>query len=206
MAIVYPLSPPLDASYPSDIRLTLDTLTSVSVSPWTGSKIKYKYAREGWMLEVAFDPMPRDMAQPWIAFLAALRGRSGTFMFGPYGDVSGGVPLGTGNGTPLVKGAHSAGATSLITDGWAPNETVLKAADYFQIDQSLYMCLQDVTSDASGNATIDIAPFLKAHADNAPLILIDPEGKFELTDDLNPVFRLPRSQHFQVAFKAEEAQ
>lgn len=76
--------------------------------------------------------------------------------------------------TPLVNGANQTG-DQLITDGWAPGQTVLNAGDVLRIDGMFSINPQnyentghlmqvvvqnDVVSDGAGNAVIDIYPAL----------------------------------------------
>lgn len=104
--------------------------------------------------------------------------------------------VGAHGGTPLVNGASQSG-TSLVTDGWTASATVLKAGDVFTIagvyavnpmsGESTgvlrqFVATSDVTSDASGNATISIYPGITssgayqtvsaAPADNAAITVL----------------------------------
>jgi hypothetical protein len=84
-------------------------------------------------------------------------------------------PLG---GTPVTNGATADGATSLVTDGWTQAAAArLKKGDVFTV-AGAYACnpwtresigalrqftvTADVSSDASGNATIPFSPQMKA--------------------------------------------
>ena len=73
--------------------------------------------------------------------------------------------------TPLVNGAVSNGALTIVTDGWANSTAVLKAGDVFTIANvyevnpmtrsstgvlKQFVSRDDVTSDGSGNATITV--------------------------------------------------
>ena len=71
-------------------------------------------------------------------------------------------------GTAEVNGASQTGK-SLVTDGWGPlSQTVLEAGDLFQVETALYMVMEDVVTDGSGNATITIEPAIRTSpADNA---------------------------------------
>ena len=85
------------------------------------------------------------------------------------------IPQGTVTGTPLVNGASQTG-NSIITDGWAASEIVLKAGDIIKYAgiNIVYDVPADVTSDGSGNATIPINPPIfegGEPADNAPIIV-----------------------------------
>jgi len=80
------------------------------------------------------------------------------------------TPLGSAGGTPLVNGASQTGS-SLVTDGWTVSTTVLKAGDIISIGTNgskVYRVTSDVTSDVSGNATINIFPdLISSPANNA---------------------------------------
>lgn len=88
--------------------------------------------------------------------------------------------LGAGGGTPLVQGASQTGAT-LITDGWTGSTTVLKAGDVLTIAglNPVYEVTANVTSTASGTATLSLSPAIltgNAPADNAALTINSTPG------------------------------
>lgn len=200
--ITYPLIVPTGAlTRESSIQLLAGTVVAISTSPYTMQTTVYDYNAETWGLKVSINPITRSEAQPWIAFLSALRGRTGTFIFGPTLFDS---PLGAGTGVPLVNGANQTGR-ELVTDGWSNNTLVLKAGDLFQINQRLYMSLKDVVSNGSGQATIDIFPRAKAHADNSALILESPAGIWRLNSNTVPLVDAGESGLFNINFEAEEA-
>lgn len=127
-------------------------------------------------------------------------------------------------GTPLVNGVVSSGASTLITDGWslaAANR--VKAGDVFTIagvnkvnpitkqDTGIpqqFVATSDVSSDASGNATISISPTIyssgslqnvtAAPADNAALTFV-PNASTVTAHNL-----LMHEQSFGLAFAALE--
>ena len=72
---------------------------------------------------------------------------------------------------------------SLNTDGWPNSTEVLKAGDRIMIDNSIYMIGTDTTSDGSGNATLDVWPSLREHADNALIQTSNAKGLFRLDSD-----------------------
>lgn len=114
------------------------------------------------------------------SFFSRLRGRAGRFYaFDPL-RVS---PLGTGNGTPVVKGTSQTGY-ELETDGWASSETVLKTGDLFEVNGELKEVTADVFSDSGGNATLSFEPSLRAApADNAPITISTPKCTMALDSD-----------------------
>lgn len=200
--INYPLYPPTDAkTTESSFSLIAANVVGVNQSPYNYNSQVYDYNSESWGLKVSVNPLTRAEAQPWIAFLTALRGRRGTFMWGP---VIMSEPLGVGLGVPVVNGADQNGR-ELSTSGWNVQTQILRAGDLFQIDQRLYMSLTAATSDINGNATLDVFPRLKNHANGSALILGNPKGIFKLTSNVVPVIDVSESGLFNINFEAEEA-
>lgn len=200
--INYPLYPPTDAkTTESSFSLIAANVVGVNQSPYNYNSQVYDYNSESWGLKVSINPLTRSEAQPWIAFLTALRGRRGTFMWGP---VIMSEPLGVGLGVPVVNGADQNGR-ELSTSGWNAQTQIMKAGDLFQIDQRLYMSLTAATSDINGNATLDVFPRLKNHANGSALTLGNPKGIFKLTSNVVPVIDVSESGLFNINFEAEEA-
>lgn len=201
--IGYPLTIPLTTTTrESAVNLIASSVIGISQSPYTFTSQVFDHDTDSWQLKVSINPLTREEAQPWIAFLTALRGRRGTFMFGPAILRE---PLGTGGGVPVLTGTPEARRT-ITTSGWTQNSTVLKAGDLFQLDDRLYMSLLDVNSDSSGHATIEVFPKIRAsHASGTSLILNDPKGIFRLTSNVVPVVDCSESGLFNVNFEAEEA-
>jgi len=180
MAISYPLSLP---THTGQTRLGFGGLFTVAqtLSPFTFAAQTQEYLGEIWSLDVSLPNMHRADAELWITFLMKLRGKRGTFLVGdPYAK----TPMGRGTGVPTVDGAAQVGE-ELVTKGWTPNATdILKAGDMFQVGNRLHKALQDVDTDASGDAVIDVFPKVKeSPSDNAPLILNEPKGLFRLTNN-----------------------
>jgi hypothetical protein len=192
MAITYPLTPPSTAQWGKATWMPWDAV-SVQGRAFTGLTTAFDWDGSAWMFELQQSLLDAGDAthQAWRAFYRKLRNGYGTFLFG---DPSRKTPLGVGTGTPLVNGAGQSG-NSLITDGWTNSITnILRNADYFQLENNLYMNLNDVNSGAStGPATLDIWPSLrKVPADNAPITVLNPVGYFRILGqanfDLNPDF------------------
>ena len=201
--ITYPLSIPSAAkTRESSILLIASTVIGVNQSPYTYDSQIYDYNSDAWGLKVSINPLTRAEAQPWIAFLAALRGRLGTFMFGP---VIMADPLGAGTGVPAVSSYDQTGR-QLSTYGWTPNTDVLRAGDMFQIDQRLYMALRNVTSDGAGTASIDVFPRLKSHVAGSALVLDNPMGLFRLTSNQVPILDVSETALFNINFEAESVE
>lgn len=198
MAITYPLTFPSTPA-PVSIRWSRTDPAVISTSPHTGQQIAVINAADLWWIDVEFEPLTRVEAAPLLAFFDSLNGSQGTFLFG---DTLQKVPRGSPSGTIRVKGANQVSNT-LAADG-APNSTMIfKAGDFFQIDNSLYRVRTDTTSDGSGNASIEVGPHLRNHADNAVLVYTNPKGLFRLA---NPPADEAGGDHlYYLSFTAMEA-
>lgn len=160
-------------------------------------------ARTGarWYLTINYAPLKRADAQVVIAFLTKLRGRVNSLngfdpnATSPLGDVSG--------STLLVNGASQTG-NSLICDGAEASTLVLKAGDYFEVNNELKMVTDDATSDASGDVTINFSPSLRSSpSDNASITTTNPNCEMKLVDD-NVTWSQGVGDVYNISFSAVE--
>jgi len=160
----------------------LESNTKVFSSSLNNSIQTVRFSGARWTATYQLVPHTLDDIAEIQSFLVQLRGRCGRF----YGyDPLKRSPRGTGNGNPIVDGADQVG-TSLDTTGWAPNETVLRKADYVQLDNTdeLKMVTQDITSDGFGDATLVFEPPIRSSpADQSSIIVHDPSAVMLLTED-----------------------
>jgi hypothetical protein len=160
------------ATVPSPFTMQTQTQT------WPGA--------DWWEATISLPPMPRIAAGAWVAFLAQCRGQECVFLLG---DGSGAAPLGRIEGQPVVDGTvgtnNQPASTVLYTRGWTPfSHRVLLPGDYVQIGQRLYMCLDVVASDGSGNAVFNVWPSIREQpADGAAMIFRNTAGLFRLADN-----------------------
>ena len=184
MAITYPVSFPSSIGL-ANINIRARTVVGVSSSPFTGQQQVYRHQGQWWEAEVSLPPMKRADAEQAIAFLLKMNGQYGTFLLG---DKANPAPRGVGTGTPLVNGASQTG-DELITDGWTPSTTgILKAGDWIQLGSGsstrLYKVLDDVDSDISGNATLNIFPNLRSSpADDSAIAVANTQGLWRLSSN-----------------------
>ena len=184
MAITYPVSFPASIGF-ANLNIRARTVVGVNASPFTGQQQVYKHQGQWWEAEVSLPPMKRADAEQVIAFLLKMNGQYGTFLLGDKANPS---TRGVGTGTPLVNGASQTG-DELITDGWTTSTTgILKAGDWIQLGAAsttrLYKVLDDVNSDGSGNATINIFPNLRSSPDdNAALTVSNTQGLWRLVSN-----------------------
>lgn len=206
MSITYPLSLPSSPPGLRNLEFGMNNVVGVGQSPYSGSQQAYDWMGEWWDVKGSLPPMVRADAERWIAWMAALRGRYGTFLLG---DPLGKTPRGVATGTPLVNGAGQTGR-SLVTDGWTPSITgILKAGDYIQLGTGtttrLYKVMQDVNSNGSGQATLDIFPILReSPADNAAVTKSSCKGTFRLTVNRRN-WTVDVAQTYGLGFEAVEA-
>lgn len=205
MSITFPIAIPSgDAVRAVSIQM-LDVV-GVGESPYTLSQETYEHAGKRWSMSVQIVPNKRAVVEQWVAWLASLRGRRGTFLMG---DPIGRTPRGIATGTPLVMGAGQTGGT-LLTDGWTAGVTgILLAGDWIQLgtgaDSRLHKVLQDADSDGSGNATLELWPGPRtAPADNASIITSNTVGLWRLASNARR-YDIGLAQVIGLGFEAVEA-
>ncbi len=166
-------------------RFGLETNTQTFTSPLTKATQRMLLGGARWMATYSLPPMNRDKAAVWKAFFDLLEGGVNTFnAFDP--DCK--TPRGAGGGTPLVNGGGQTGS-SLITDGWPANTTVLKAGDYFAVNGELKRVTSDATTNGSGQVTISFKPALRnSPADNAAITVERPTCTMVLADDMQAMW------------------
>jgi hypothetical protein len=177
MAISYPLTIPTTPKFTS-VEFTLAVQGTGSVTVFSGKRKIQNYSRR-FEFTASLPAMEDEAARVWLGFFAALDGAGGTFTAGDP-DYAG--PYGVATGTPLVDGAHTTRARTLETKGWTSSTAdILKAGDYIQLGDYMYMVALDVTSDSSGDATLEIFPELRTDvSDNTAITTASPTTIFRM--------------------------
>jgi len=204
MAISFPVSVPSVGDI-VDTRFSMIDAVGVGESPYTFSQEVYEHPGKRWAIEVQLAPMLRADAEEWVAFLASLRGRRGTFLLG---DRAGATARGTPTGSPLVNGASQTGGT-LITDGWTNGTAILKLGDWIQLGTTstsrLHKVIQAANSDGSGNATLELWPGPRtAPADNAVITVASTKSVWRLAENLRS-YSIGSASIYGLTFAAVEA-
>ena len=208
MAISYPLSLPTASGF---ARITLRAVNAVSISesPFTFKQQIIAHSGQRWEAEVTLPPLKRADAEEWVGFLMSLNGSKGTFLLN---DPIGGTPRGSASsapGTPVVNGADQTG-DSLTIDGCPASATgYLKRGDYIQLGggstATLHKVLTDVDTDGSGQATIDIWPYIRnAPADDATVVVSNAKGLFRLATNQTD-WSINEAALYGITFAAFEA-
>lgn len=179
MAISYPLEIP-GGLYLESIEWIHETSVGFTESPFSRKLKVYDNGGKRFRVSCALPVMTTTDAKRWLAFFLSLNGLEGTFRLTPSAEK---FTEGSAQGTPLVDGASETGQ-SLSTDGWIASQTrVLAAGDWIELEGFLYRVLNDVASDGSGAATLDLWPNLRATpSDNAPITTSNPKGTFRLAE------------------------
>jgi len=202
MAIAYPLEMP---STPGPKRVNLFAVSNVAISrsPYTMKEHIHVHSGMAWGAEITLPTLTRDQAEEWTSWLLKLNGPQGTFYLG---DPLAAEPRGYGSTGVLVKGAGQTGQ-SLLVDGLPTSITnVIRAGDYIEVEQRLYKVLNDVDSNGSGEATLDIWPRLRsAPLDNSNVLTRNCRGLFRLTQTTNPVYAADETKYYEFSFSCIEA-
>lgn len=167
------------------MEFSANSIVGLSSSPFSASEQSYVWPGAWIEADIELPPMKPAAAEEWVGLLLALNGMEGSVLFG---DPVNTTPRGTwSSGTPLLVGAHAAGARSLSVDGLGALAT-FKAGDWFQLGSTsssrLHKVTQSGTANSSGEATLEIFPPARAaYADNATLTIASPKGLFRLASN-----------------------
>jgi hypothetical protein len=216
----YPLTPPTQLG-PQQCKVRMVSVVGETISPFTGNQQEQQWPAQWFELDIALPPMMRApnlavrnadkryTAELWASFLAMLGGKYGTFL---QGDPNAKTPAGVATGTPVTSGTSIAAPNNVITTtGWTPSITgILLAGDYIQATpsggwQRLYKVLQDVDSDAGGNASLSVFPMLHEQLGSGlSIVTANTAGTFRLAQNQSE-FDIDRARVYGISFKAKEA-
>jgi hypothetical protein len=194
--------PELPLTLVQALERRLVTTTAVATSPFTGTEQVQDWGGEWWEYGIEMARMNGRDGRRLSAFLAALGGPRGRFLFRDPTIRQPGLSF-----TPMVSGVGQSGAT-LNTSGWPAFSSPLFAGDFFSLgsDQQtrLYQLTADVGSDASGLASLSFVPRLRASpADSAALEIAAPAVLLRLTAPVPT--RIGRADSFLFTLTAREA-
>ena len=207
MAITYPLTMPTHTGI-AQIELRTINAVAYSRSPFTFSGQAHAYAGQMWQADISLPPMKRNAAEQWVAWLISLKGQLGQFYLG---DPLACTPMGSARDadTILVNGALTDGSAIAIDSAPTSQTDYLKAGDYMQIgagnSRQLFKVLQDVDTNASGQATVDVWPNVRTSiADNAPVTVQSAKGLFRLSSN-EQAWSVSEASVYGITFGAMES-
>jgi len=190
----YPLTPP-DTS-PARVTVRKQSSIGRGRSNYTGQGDVQVYDAQLNILDVSLPPqLDASYYSAWEVFFMKMNGGQGTCLFGlPLRSSARGI-YSSGSDTPVVDSSASPapnqdGDQVLVTTGWRISGTgLLLAGDAIQLGSggsaSVHQVLGDLSSDGSGNATVDIWPRLQRTPSNGAAITVtSPVGLFELSSNV----------------------
>ena len=206
MAITYPIDMPSSpAPVDSVFGAAFNNISNQSIN---NTRQVVRRPADLIVFEWTLPPMLRAQAAAWQAFGMSLKGSFGRF-YASDPDVN--AMLGAASGVWRVKGASQVGDELIVDNTGQPSTAdVYKAGDWFSVDDMLQMVLADVSSDGSGEVTLDISPGIPpgmAPADNTQIRLADSashRGIFRLVDD-RVDWRADKISRYGISFKAVQA-
>jgi len=193
MAITYPLTLPTSIGI-ANITLYANNAVAISQSPFTFQQQIIQHAGQRWTASVSIPPVRRDLAEPWNAFLLALKGPVGTFLLG---DPNAKAPRGTASTATLTGTAGSSSPTITMTG-------TLLAGDYIQLGSNGTSTLHKVLVDRSGSGTIEIWPKLRSSVTDATVTLNNTVGRFRLSSTQQS-FSIDSASIYGISFDCVEA-
>jgi hypothetical protein len=208
MAISYPLAFPTVTGVAA-VTLRGVNAVAISESPFTFKQQVIAHQGQRWEAEITLPPQKRATAETWAAFLMSLQGSRGTFLMGDPNAATARGSASTTAGTPVVNGASQTGQ-SLTVDGLPASATgYLLAGDYIQLgggsSATLHKVLQNVDSNALGQATIELWPYVRTSpADGATILVSNAQGVFRLTNN-QADWSIDSASVYGISFAAVEA-
>ena len=193
MAISYPLDTPTTIGFES-IELRAVNATITSQSPFSYKQQVISHTGQRWEASVSIPSVLRDLAEPWAAFLTALKGQTGTFLLG---DPLGATPRGTVSSCTLTGNAGDESVTVTMTGS-------LLAGDYIQLGSGTTARLHKVLVDQSGSGTLEIWPALRSTYSSATVTTTNAKGVFRLNQNMSS-WQISNANSYGIAFEAVEA-
>jgi hypothetical protein len=194
--------PELPLTLVQSLERRLVTTSAVATSPFTGTEQVQDWGGEWWEYGIEMARMNGRDGRRLSAFLTALGGPRGRFLFRDPTIRQLGLAF-----APYVAGAGQTGGMP-TTGGWPASSTPLFAGDFFSLGNDhqtqLYQLTSDVVSNAAGLATINFVPRLRASpADGAVLQIAAPAVLLRLTAPVPT--RIGRADTFLFTLTAREA-
>jgi len=193
--------PELPLTLVQTLERRLVTATAVAASPFTGTEEVQDWGGEWWDYAVEMARTTGRDGRRLSAFLTALGGPRGRFLFRDPTIRQPGSLL-----APQVAGGFQSG-NQLITAGWPAFSTPLFVGDFFSLGSGagtrLHQLTADVVTDEAGQATLAFVPRLRsAPEDGAPLEIGAPAVLLRLTAPVPT--RIGRAESFLFTLTARE--
>ena len=203
---VYPLSIPTSPSNFTTSEWRIKRTVGFTQSPFTYAQQVAEFQGAVWTTTVTLPPMNRADAGSWQSFFMQLHGRKGTFLLG---DPDGKTIQGNASTVISVNGDHAVGAYDILIDGCTNSSLEFKAGDYVQFGSGstskLHMVVADITSDNSGNATLQIEPPLKSAVTDDSVVTYSSTKAVMRMDSNELIWTANHVSLYGITFSATEA-
>jgi len=193
--------PHLPVESVSRVERTLMAAAGVTTSPFSGLQQVQAWGGAWWVyvFDVALTRGPQ--ARAMSAFLAALQGPVGTFLWREQ-SARGQAALAS-PGAPVVAGPGQSG-TALLTEGWTVEGEAMPAGAMISLGTGTATRLHQLTApamaDAAGRATLALVPALReSPADQAPLEIAAPAVRLRPTAPVPVAITRADFHHFTIS-------
>jgi hypothetical protein len=209
MSISYPLAIPTTIGI-EQITLRAVNVVALAQSPFTFRQQVFKYPGERWEASVSIPPLRRDFLEPWVAFLLALKGQTGTFLLGDPNNACPQGALSSSSNTVQVNGTPGIGTTAIPLKGLPVSTTgLLVPGDYIQLGAAgtatLHKVLLPMNSNSGGEGTVEVWPATRrALVDSETVVYKNTVGRFRLNQPFSE-WAINNSNAYQLSFDAVEA-
>ena len=192
MALIYPLSTPTSIGI-AQIEFRAINAVAESKSLFTFQSQIHLYEGQAWEVDVTIPPVHKDLAEDWVAFLLALRGKSGTFLIG---DPNYNGPRGTATSLSVTGSLGDTSVSATLVGS-------MKAGDWFSLGSGSSTRLYKVVQDISGSGTMEIYPALRAGASSASAEIDEPKGCFRLSSN-ETAWSINETSSYGISFGGKE--
>lgn len=170
-----------------------------NVSGWTGARQVLASSRGWWECQFVLPPIVGSSNfNPWRSFTAQLRGAANDVQIKVDPTAQSAIA-----NTMLVNGAGQTGR-NINVDGLPVSTTVLVAGQFVTIDNQLLQLTADVTTNASGQATLSFEPAIRAApADNAVVEFKNPYCLMYLIEE--PTYSVEAGYIYSLSLNLREA-
>lgn len=192
--ITFPSSPK-----PSTMSWRLVQPAQQNISQWTGARQVLASGRGWWECSLTLPPIVGETAvNSWRAFIGLARGVTNDFQV-PVNEIDqSGLTV-----TARINGANQTGR-SLNTDGWPNSTAILSAGQFVTIGNQLLQLTSNVTSNASGQATISFEPAIRVSpADDAIIEYKNPYALMYFLED--PGYSVEPGLVYSMSFNLRES-
>ena len=180
---------------PSRFGIKLRSNKKEFTSPFNGSTQDAYFPGSYWVLTLAFQNLDDDESRELESVLHTLN-TGGRVKIPDFGRL--GVNY---SGVKVLGNAQTGGV--LVTQGWPVNALVLKKGSYISVGDELKILRQDAYSTAAGQATLQVAPWLRGSYQTGQVVEVRrPCGYFKLDDqEVGPDREAGDVNNFQLKMK-----